>query len=173
MTANLQVLIHSWENLDLIAQHVVLFPDHLNELMDLVFDETDQRNWRAAWILDKVNEKDPSLVTPFLESITLFVPTTKNSGKKRHLLKIISFQSLAKEHYGLMLDYCAKTFTSADEPVAVRVHAMQILYNLATDEKELIPEVIATIENEIEFRGSAGIASRGQKLLKKLYQIKE
>jgi hypothetical protein len=70
----------------------------------------------------------------------------------------------------LLLNYCLEVFTNAAEPVAIRVHAMQILFNIAQKEPDFSGELIELIENEIELHGSAGLASRGRKLLKKLYQ---
>lgn len=67
-----------------------------------------------------------------------------------------------------MLDFCIHHFTTAEEPIAVRVHAMQILYNISETEPDFKPELIHIIEHELEYHSSAGIKSRGGKLLKKL-----
>ena len=71
----------------------------------------------------------------------------------------------------LLFNFCFEVFTNSTEPVAVRVHAMQILFNIAQKEPDFTGELINLIENEIELHGSAGIASRGRKLLLKLYQM--
>ena len=60
------------------------------------------------------------------------------------------------------------TFTSAKEPIANRVHAMQILYNISDEEPELKPELLEIIQHEIEYHPTPGIRSRGTKLAKKL-----
>jgi hypothetical protein len=57
---------------------------------------------------------------------------------------------------------------SGKEPAAVRVHAMQILYNTAVKEPELIPEILLIIEDELENHSTAGITSRGRKLIANL-----
>ena len=72
----------------------------------------------------------------------------------------------------VLLNFCLEVFTNAAEPVAVRVHAMQILYNIAQKEPDFSGELIELIENEMEYHGSAGLASRGKKLLKKLIKNK-
>ena len=169
ITANeLSALIQSWENMALVMQHILDFPQHLNALMTLALDDSDSRNWRSIWMVDKIHEKHPELVIPYLPMMTDFVLITKNASKKRHLLKLISLHSIPEERMAVLLNFCIDVFTSANEPVAVRVHAMQILFNLALKEPDFTGELIDLIEHEIEFHGSGGISSRGRRLLKKL-----
>jgi hypothetical protein len=168
----LSELIQSWENLAMVIQHISDFPEYLNVLMKLALDDSDQRNWRAVWMVDRIHEKHPELVIPYLPEMTDFVLTTRNSGKKRHLLKLISLHPIPEDRMVTLLNYCIDIFTNSSEPVAVRVHAMQVLYNIAEQEPDFGGELIDLIENEIELHGSAGIRSRGGKLLKKLYALK-
>lgn len=167
----LSTLIQSWENLAVMMQHISEFPQHLEVLMQLAFDDRDQRNWRAAWMVDRIHEKHPELVIPYLPAMTDFLFTTQQAGKKRHLLKLISLHPVPEDRMVTLLNYCIEIFTDAGEPVAVRVHAMQVLYNIAEQEPGFGGELIELIENEIELHGSAGIRSRGGKLLKKLAHL--
>ena len=50
----------------------------------------------------------------------------------------------------------------------MRVHAMQVLQNIALKEQELIPEILLIIEDEMENHSTAGIISRGRKLVANL-----
>jgi len=169
----LSVLIQSWENMALVMKHISDFPQHLNILMNLALDDSDPRNWRAAWMVDRIHEKHPELVIPYLPAMTDFLLTTQNAGKKRHLLKLISLHPIPEDRMVTLLNYCIDVFTAANEPIAVRVHAMQILFNIAQEEPDFGGELIDLIEHEIEFHGSAGISSRGRKLLKTLYALRQ
>jgi len=164
----LSAMIQSWDNLALVLGNISNHPEYLQALMKLALDDSDHRNWRAAWMVDKINEKHPELVTPYLTAMTDFVLITKNASKKRHLLKLISLHSIPEDKMAILLNYCIDVFTSASEPVAVRVHAMQILFNIAIKEPDFAGELTDLIEHEIEFHGSAGITSRGRRLLKRL-----
>ncbi len=169
MTENeVGTLIQSWENIALLVRYIANYPEHLDIIMTKVLDDSRPENWRAAWMVDKIHEQHPELVYPYLQTMTDFVLTTQNTGKKRHLLKLISLNNIQEENMALLLNYCIKIFTNAGEPVAVRVHAMQILFNIAQKEPDFSGELIELIENEIELHGSAGLFSRGRKLLKKL-----
>ena len=164
----LSAMIQSWDNLALVLGNISNHPEYLQALMKLALDDSDHRNWRAAWMVDKINEKHPELVTPYLTAMTDFVLITKNASKKRHLLKLISLHSIPEDKKAILLNYCINVFTSASEPVAVRVHAMQILFNISLKEPDFAGELTELIEHEIEFHGSAGITSRGRRLLKRL-----
>jgi hypothetical protein len=172
MTENeVQILIRSWENLAILVRYISDYPEYLNLITDKVLDDRKPENWRAAWMVDKIHDRHPDLVLPYLPVLTEFVLTTKSAGKKRHLLKLISLHDIPVEKMALLFNFCFEVFTNSTEPVAVRVHAMQILFNIAQKEPDFTGELINLIENEIELHGSAGIASRGRKLLLKLYQM--
>lgn len=169
MTENeLLDLIQSGDNVPLISRHLTDRPELLATLMNIVLRDGEATSWRAAWIADKIHEIRPELVTPFLPAMTQFALKTSDAGKKRHLLKLISLHPIPDENMAELLNFCITLFTNPTEPVAVRVHAMQVLFNIAEKEPEFSGELIDLIEHEIEFHGSAGLSSRGRKLLKKL-----
>jgi hypothetical protein len=173
MTENeVQSLIQSWENIALLVRYIADYPEHLDIIMTKVLDDSRPEHWRAAWMVDKIHERHPELVLPYLQAMTDFVLTTQNAGKKRHLLKLISLNDIQEENMAVLLNFSIEVFTNAAEPVAVRVHAMQILFNIAQKEPDFSGELIELIEHELEYHGSAGLASRGKKLLKKLVKNK-
>ena len=167
-----QSLIQSWENIALLVRYIADYPEHLDIIMTKVLDDSRPENWRAAWMVDKIHERHPELVFPYLQAMTDFVLATQNAGKKRHLLKLISLNDIQEENMALLLNFCIEVFTNAAEPVAVRVHAMQILFNIAQKEPDFSGELIELIEHEMEYHGSAGLTSRGNKILKKLAKNK-
>lgn len=169
---DLQNLVASWENLALVVRHISDQPEHLQAILKMTFNEGQPENWRAAWMLDKIHEKHPELVVPYLPELIEFSLQTRNDSKRRHLLKLISLYPIPEKHTANLLNYCADILTNAAIPVAVRVHAMQILFKIALQEPDFAGELIDMIEHEIEYHGSAGIKSRGQKLLKKLRSAK-
>lgn len=167
-----RALILSWENLAILVRYIADYPEHLDIIMNKALDDSQPENWRAVWMVDKIHERHPELVIPYLPAMTSFLMTTQNASKKRHLLKLISLNEIQEEDIAALLNFCIDEFTNAAEPVAVRVHAMQILFNIAQKEPDFSGELIELIEHEMDYHGSAGIASRGGKLLKKLYAAK-
>ena len=55
------------------------------------------------------------------------------------------------------------------EALAIKVHSMQIMYNISETEKDLKPELASIIEYQYDLN-SVGFKSRADKLLKKLYK---
>jgi hypothetical protein len=172
--AELLEIIESWENLELAIQEIGNNPEHLPVLMDLALNSDKPHSWRAAWMADKINDKFPHLITPWIEDMILALKKELQPGKKRHFLKLISLNEIDKKLQSFLMDYSLDVFTSGKEPVAIRVHAMQVLYNISELEPEFKPELLAIIQHEIEVHPSAGISSRGKKLAKMLNsQIKQ
>jgi len=161
-------LIDSWENLAFAIREIVHHPELFSVLMEIALYNPEQKSWRAAYLVDKIHDDYPELLLPFIEPVIEQLKTENNSSKKRHFLKLLSMNKIPAKHFGFMVDYCIGALTSAKEPPAVRVHAMQILYNISETEPELKPEILAIIENEMEYHATAGIISRGSKITQKL-----
>lgn len=161
-------LIDLWENLPYLQNEITRIPELYLMLIEIAFYNSNPKSWRAAYLVDKINDKYPGLLRPFLNEMIEQLKIEKSQSKKRHFLKLISQNELPGDQQGFMLDFCMKTFTTAKEDLAVRVHAMQVLYNISEKEPELKPEILALIENEMENHFSAGILSRGGKLAVKL-----
>ncbi|MDX9883165.1 MAG: hypothetical protein RBS73_13965 [Prolixibacteraceae bacterium] len=167
---DLREIIGLWENLAPVTAYLIEHPEYLDVLLAVSMDDRLEGSWRASWMISKVHEKYPGKLARYIPDVIDFLQTTNDSSKKREFLKLVSCYPLPKEKATLMLDYCIRHFTSAVEPVAVRVHAMQILFNISEDEPELKHELIELIKHEMECHSSAGIRSRGKKLLQKLYR---
>ena len=169
MTENeLYDLLDSWENIEIVSQQLSQNENDFAVLMQLALHNPKQRSWRAAYLADKIHDDFPELLIPYLSAIISKLPEEKNDSKRRHWLKLISMNEIDKQFHGVLFDYCCQAFTSAKEAVAVRVHAMQILYNISEYEKDLKPELQQIIEHEMLYHSSAGIRSRGKKILQKL-----
>jgi hypothetical protein len=160
-------LIVSWENLPLLMQEIENNSEDLDLLMNFAFYSNHPKSWRAAWLADKIHERNPELIAPFTEKMIIRLKTETDDGKKRHFLKLISLNVIPIKHHSFLVNYCLKIFTSAREPVAVRVHALQVLYNISENEPDFKSELLSVIEHEIDLHATPGIISRGKKLVKK------
>jgi hypothetical protein len=163
-------MISSWENLDLFSQHITDHPENLDLLIGVAFDDSKQEFWRAAWIMDKINTSNPELIKPYLPALFKALKKTRNLSKMRHFLKIIAHHQVPARQQGFLFDFCLNTFTSQAIPVAVRAHALQILYQIAQDEPGLKPELLQILEHELSMEQPAGIKARGKNILSLLYR---
>lgn len=161
-------LIDSWENLNFLIHEIIHNSENVSVLSQIALYGKHPKSWRAAWLMDKIHEKEPSLIRPLIPQMIERLKVEINEGKKRHLLKLVSLNQIPVESLGFLTDHSIAVFTSSKEPIAVRVHAMQILHNIALLEPDLKSEIHIIIEHEIENHPSAGLVSRGRKLLKSL-----
>lgn len=161
-------ILDSWDNMEITAKEISQNSQHFQLLISIALYNKEKRSWRAAYLVDKIHDIDPEILLPYLDEITLQLKTETSTSKKRHFLKLISMNNIKEKHQGFLVDYCLNALTSAKEPPAVRVHAMQILFNISENEPELKPEILAVIEHEMKYHSTAGIISRGSKLAKKL-----
>ena len=159
------LLIDSWENMTYLVSEISKDVEFYNILMDIALYDLQQKSWRAAYLIDLINDEKPELLRPFLSKMTNQLLIETNESKRRHFLKLLSQNELTQEIQGLLFDFCLKIFSSSKEPVAVRVHAMQVLFNISISEPVLIPEVVALIEHEMEYHPTPGILTRGRRLI--------
>jgi hypothetical protein len=153
-------------NINMVVDMSLQRPELLDELWQFAID-TNPAAWKAIWVMDKINDIRPDLIIPYLKPMLENVEHLKQSGQKRHMLKLLSLHPLPAEPTGGFIDYCFNILQSRTEPVASRVHTMQLLFNIS----EMIPEFKNELRIVIEdamFEGTAGIRSRGSKLLKSL-----
>lgn len=161
-------LIVLWENMELLIPEMVNNHEHLPVLMDLALYSSHPKSWRAAWIADKIHDNNPELFVPYLEKIIIRLKKESSGSKKRQFLKLLSLHPLPEKHHSFLLEYCISCFTSAKEPISVRVYSLQVLYNISEIEPEFKPELFYLIEHEINYHPTPGILSRGKKLAMKL-----
>jgi hypothetical protein len=172
MTKNeLQEIVESWENLPVVIASMLEKPELLGILFEIAIDDTRPKNWRAMYLIDQIHDIRPEIVVPFFPEMRKFLFQTSNQSKKRHILRMFSVHEAPDEELGSLLELCIHDLTNAAAPIAVRANAMQILYNIAVKEPDFAGELIEIIAHEIEYHGSAGISTRGTKIIAKLRQL--
>lgn len=163
-------LIESWDYFELLIHQLNSEPSLEPDFMKFALYNEHPNGWRALYVIDKIYDKHPDWIQPYVPEMIDRLKSETHHGKKRHLLRLISFHEIQAEDSGFLVDYCLGVFTSQKEPVANRVHAMQVLYNISEKEPDLKPELLEIIQQQIEFHPTPGIRSRGSKLSKKLFQ---
>jgi hypothetical protein len=141
-----------------------------SSLLELVFTEKDPVSWRAAWVLDGSDEQYPGLAIRHISTIIQQLPDLESHGSLRSLLRMLCRHEIPEEDQGLLIDLCFSYMTSELYPVAVKVHAMQIIYNHALLYPELKEELRTVIEDQME-NNSVGFSSRGRRILRQMEQL--
>jgi len=157
----------SKHNAMLIAEQVSQDNEKYDKLINIVFDNIEPISRRAVYAIDNTNDINPKLITKYIDRITDFVLTKPNYSIMRSFLKLLSNNSIRKEKQGEMLQLCTDYIYSEKVPPAVKVHCLQIFYNISEEEKDLKIELKQIIESTVEFN-SAAYKSKAGKLLKSL-----
>lgn len=141
--------------------------EKFRELLEFTLKEEDPLSWRAAWILDGADERHPELASPYISRIVNTLPSVKSTGTLRCLLRLLCRYEIVEEDQGLLIDLCFSYMTSELYPVAVKVHAMEIIYQHCLIYPELKEELITIIRDQIA-NNSVGFLSRGRRIIKEL-----
>ncbi|NOU58394.1 hypothetical protein [Marinifilum caeruleilacunae] len=150
----------------LVAQRIAEDPKHVQQLWEWCISN-EKHSWRATWLMDKVYDIDPDLVRPYIPKMIAIIPNLNDESKQRQYLKLISAETLPSDISGEFINSCFDFLISTTTPVAVKVHAMQILYHFSLIEPDIQHELALIIEEQME-NGTAGFCSRGRKILKKI-----
>ncbi len=144
-------------------------PALLPKLWEIAISNEEPINWRAAWVMKGIWEQKPEVIAPYLSPMRKSLLQIKKDGVKREFLKMLSEEPLPdnEEELGYMLSACFEWLAEPTSAIAVKAHAMYILFGISKKIPEIIPELETTIELAMA-EGSAGIVNRGSKLLKAL-----
>lgn len=164
-----EFLLGNWHaaNFTEKTQAISVNPKLIRALLELTSSSDSKVAWRSAYLLDKIHDENPQSITPLLDTIIEKTVHTQNFSIKRHFLRILTQYDLHKRASGSFINACFKWIHNENVKVAVKVHAMQLLYNLSLHYPELKQELKATLE-ELPAHISPGIRNRAQKLLTKI-----
>lgn len=156
----------SKRNMEIVVKEINNNPDNFAVLWDILKSSNPPLPSRASWAMTHCCDRTPELFYPFIDDSIELLKETKDQGVMRGILRTLSKTPIKKESMGELFDV-SLTFFEMNYPPAIRVHALQTLFNISQIEKELQPELIDIIENSL-FEASTGLKNRGTKLLKKL-----
>jgi len=137
------------------------------QLYQFIFLQERRLAWRSCWIIDTASEEFPDLLIDKIPELITSLLTTNNSSLKRHFTRILCRYKIPEEYLGAVVNRSFELLSPA-EPPAVRVFAMQLLFNVTKDLPDLKGELICVIEALVEEGGSVGFINRSGKLLRKL-----
>jgi hypothetical protein len=122
---------------------------------------------RMAWVISHVTDAHPALGARYATTIAARLPFFTHSAELRAAVRILSKTTIPKEAVGDLLYHLFPILEDPNVPVAIRVHAMQVLYQVSQLEPEIKRELYLVIENQMS-NASPGYISRARKLLARL-----
>lgn len=139
--------------------------ERFDQLLDIMLNGEKLESQRSAWVFHHSTEAHPELIRPhFQRLLDSFKNPSYHDAVRRGILKALGEQDLPEECMGIAADLCFDFLADQKEPVAVRVYAMNILWNICKKEPDLSEELKLLIEDQMPY-GSVGFKSRGKKIL--------
>ncbi len=138
------------------------------ELMGLFLTGDYRIVQRSSWIVSLCVEQHPALITPWL-SKTVNRAAEKNihNAVKRNVVRLLQFVEIPRVLQGKVTNLCFDFLQDLKTPISIKAFSMTVLANIAKQEPDLKKEIKLVIEQMLPY-GSAGIRSRGKKVLKLL-----
>lgn len=151
-----------------LAREALADAEVLKALLSLLYEGDDPVRWRAAWVLEKVSERQPSLLANERNSIVVIV-TNENGpyGLRRLLMGILHNLPDDGEINVELLNYLLATMLDLKAPPGVQSLAMKLAARISSRHEELYEEFCCIVRNmELEYY-SPGVRSAVKQCLKK------
>ncbi len=158
---------HSKANTNLIAKQIGNNAEEFNKIIEIIYNQEAPLPQRAAWLLATVNQKHPALLTPYIPQFIETIQKFKIDGIKRHILLVLASQVIPQPLQAKLIDICFEFILSPSEAVAVKVHAMQIIANLAKQYPPLKGELKSVINQQLP-KSTAAFSARAKRILKEM-----
>lgn len=170
----ISVLNNNRKNIKQISMDYVLAnPGAINDLIDLSLGNGQPQGWRAAWVLAELVKQDRNLlklIQPYSTKIIDLFPSFNSPGQIREFLKIVQLLDLTDDEMGLLLDLCYKWLLDKKSDESFKIYSMEIIFEFSKKEPDILPELIAIIEQEMVY-AKPGFKCRGKKILKYTQKI--
>lgn len=150
-----------------IAKYVGDDPQKFKHLINLLASNSVLISQRTSWVLSACTDQYPELAKPHLKELVNHLKKPSHDAVKRHILRMLQNIEIPKNLYGNITDLCFRFLSSSNEPVAIKVFAMTVLYNITQHEPDLKNELKILIEDQMDYESPA-FTSRGGKILKRL-----
>ncbi len=162
---------HSRRNTDAIAKAIGNSDAEFEKLIHILYNGVPPIPQRASWVLAAVNANHPELLIPY---IGLFVKTVKDfqiDGIKRNIMVVLASQAIPEKLQARLVDICYDFMLAPEETVVVKVHAMQVIANIARLHPALKGELKSVIEDQLP-KNTAAFSARARRIWKELDKSK-
>jgi len=158
------------DSLHEIQEEVLRNPLLLSELLPLLYHKNLTVAWRTAWILEKIQSKNPALFLQKTDELIGALPDFKHQGSKRSVLKILE-NTFFEEYPVSLINLCFDWLLSPKETIAVRALCIKILQKVCLQEPDFVPELRLCL-SELSSETSSGMRAIIRNTLKILEKIR-
>ncbi len=158
---------HSRSHADILANIIIQNPHLIDDLVEIIFSYSEPLSRRAVWPLRIINDKNRILVQPYLTRIIDELPGISCVSVQRVLLAILASSQIPLSRQSNLLQITSDLMLNSGTPVASLIFSMEIYYKIASEEPELLNELVLMIER-LSPDASPGVRSKGRKILNRI-----
>jgi len=154
--------------IDRVTKYVGEDSGRFEELVNIFLRGPIRVTINASWALGYCVQNHPALIKQCLPKIIKAAKhTTAPDAVKRNLVRLLQYITIPKKLQGTVANLCFQFIENKKEAVAIKVFSMTVLSNLAKENPELKPELIAVIEDQLPYAKPAYL-SMAKKVLREL-----
>lgn len=148
------------------AEYELMFQKARNEelifnlIWEMVMERADNQSWRLLWILDHATEKSNRFIFPILDKLYQQLLITNNESFIREGMKLILRCPINEEYAGKLLKRCIGWMNDRKKKMSSQTMGLEFFYRICLLYPEMIPELLAHIDNISEWATSAGYLHR-------------
>ncbi len=146
-------------------------PALFEEAMEIALSDLKPQAWRAAWLITKLDDFQPSKINRYVNTIVKILPF-REEGHQRTLLKLIEGVSLTETQESKLFDHCLTIYENIGKQGSVRITAFSTLIKIANNYPELKGELRHLTEEHYTESFSPGIKHSFEILARKHLNIK-
>ena len=151
-----------------VVDELIARPKGITELIQLFQDKNQHISNYAGWIISYLGESNQQLIKNNLSVIIQKLENKEhNVAQIRNVFRTLQFVDIPQQHEGYVLTKGFEFLNDNNSPIAVKVFAMTVIFNLSKKYPEIQNELKLSLENQFE-HASSGFKSRSTKILKKL-----
>ena len=120
--------------------------DALPHLFSLTHDTDPKIAWRAAYLMDIINDQAPEKILPFLHELKQRLDTEENQSLLRHFTRILGKHDVLAYADGTFIDTCFRHLMSKRSAIAVKANFLILIQQLLIHYPELKHELTEIFE---------------------------
>ncbi len=137
------------------------------QFWDLMLSGEEPYSSYAAWVIDHSLLQHVDGLLPHRAAAFQALQEDHHPAIYRNVLKHLSRVPIPEEIEGPFYDLAISWIGNPQLPAAIRVHSMELAYQIGKEWPELLAELKQVIAAHLD-DGSAGFRSRGNKILKRI-----
>ena len=171
---------HSREKRLHYAHLLIMQPELLPKVLEILFMVNDKTSPRAAWVLEFMCGEKLDALVPYLDTFTTQIKTIHLDSAVRPIAKICEYiakayysnsnslmKSELKDHHKEKIIEVCFDYMINDEKIAPKAYSMNTLFLFGKDYEWIHPELAIILERDFTSQ-SAGFKARARHLLKKI-----